>query len=252
MNFRRSGQGPTIVLIHGFCEDLDVWKNIESGLTRYFDVILIDLPGFGNSDITDYNFTIDSLAAQLDAFISELGVSGRYAVIGHSLGGYVALSMAKQFPDKIYKIALAHSTALADSSEKKLNRNRVIEFIETHGVHHFLGQFVPSLFSPQNVDSHKEAIESVVEMGKGLTSEIIIAYTKAMRDRLDNMQVLADKNVDTLFIYGSEDGIFSDEDINKHVEVLDRNHSIKLEKCGHMGMYESPTELLKALIQFIN
>ena len=248
LHFERLGQGRPLLLIHGFCEDLTVWKPIKESLAANFDLILIDLPGFGRSPLTQKHFSLDDVAKEIDKLLNSISVDS-YSLAGHSLGGYVALSLAELFPDNVDDLILVHSTALEDSEEKKVNRNRVVKFIENHGVEHFLGQFVPSLFNQDNIEEHKEHIDLVKAMGEQLTAETIIAYTKAMRDRPNRMHILSSNTVQNRFIYGDKDTIFTPSDIKKHSEVLGSKNVLKLSNCGHMGMYESPEILTKFLLE---
>lgn len=250
INYQRFGQGKTLVLLHGFCENLSVWDNLKEELATFCEVISIDLPGFGNSPLRDSNFTIDQIANRVESLLTSIGVD-QYSVAGHSLGGYVALSLANQYPHKLDKLALLHSTALADSEQKKENRNKVITFIENHGVDSFLGQFVPSLFNPFNVADQRQNIELVKAMGSQLTAETIIGYTKAMRDRPDRTNILSSKSVDFAFIYGEKDGVFQPEDIKAQTDLIDQNRVFSLKKSGHMGMYEEPENMLECLKIFL-
>ena len=247
IHYRRKGRGPVCVLIHGFCENLEVWKNIEQPLSRDFDLILIDLPGFGKSPLSGEDFTIKDIARDIDNLLGEVGID-KYGVIGHSLGGYVGLSLASQFPEKISQLVLVNSTALPDSEEKRTNRNRVISFIEKYGVNNFLGEFVPSLFNSDNLDQHKADIEEVKAMGEGLSADVIIGYTKAMRDRPAHTSVLQESPTASYFIYGDKDMIFSADDIKQQTDLLPLSNILELKNCGHMSMYEDPANLIGFLI----
>lgn len=247
IHYRRKGKGPVCVLIHGFCENLEVWKNLELPLSREFDLILIYLPGFGKSPLPEDDFAIRDIARDVDNLLSKLDID-KYGVIGHSLGGYVGLSLANQYPEKINQLVLVNSTALPDSPEKKTNRNRVISFIEKYGVNNFLGEFVPSLFNSDNLDHHAADIEEVKAMGEGLSAEVIIGYTKAMRDRPDHISVLQESPTKSYFIYGDKDMIFSTDDIKQQTDLLPLSNILELKDCGHMSMYEDPDDLIGFLM----
>jgi pimeloyl-ACP methyl ester carboxylesterase len=96
LNHRRSGSGEPLVLIHGIGGELCIWELVLDRLAQSFDVIALDLPGFGNSPALaeDVEPTPRRLAAAVASFLDELGIE-RAHVAGNSLGGWVALEMAK-------------------------------------------------------------------------------------------------------------------------------------------------------------
>jgi len=96
LNFRRSGSGEPLILIHGIGGELCVWEPVLDRLAESNDVIAIDLPGFGGSGALpdDVEPTPERLAASVAAFLGELGLETAH-VAGNSLGGWVALELAK-------------------------------------------------------------------------------------------------------------------------------------------------------------
>jgi pimeloyl-ACP methyl ester carboxylesterase len=111
---RRGPQGaPTVVLLHGFLMSHFYYRHILPALAEHYDVIAIDLPGFGESDKphpTRYPYSLAALGRTVIGLLDRLGVA-RAAVIGHSMGGGVAIDVAAQAPDRIW--ALVPSCAAA-------------------------------------------------------------------------------------------------------------------------------------------
>ena len=131
--FYEEGSGPPIVFLHGFCETHEIWKDFVKPLSTRFRVILIDLPGFGRSEILPTPFTIDDVGNTVANWLIENQVL-KSILIGHSLGGYVTLSVAERHSQLLEGIGLFHSMAFEDTQEKKENRNKVIEFVRRNGV----------------------------------------------------------------------------------------------------------------------
>src|SRR5258708_5460057 len=141
--YRKYGKGYPIILIHGFCETHEIWNGFVEGLSKKFEIFVIDLPGFGNSPIlASPFFSIDDAGAKVFEWIVQQKIN-QPIVIGHSLGGYVALAMAKRHAEKFAGLGLIQSTAFPDSEERKANRNKVIEFVKAHGTDPFIDTFVP-------------------------------------------------------------------------------------------------------------
>jgi pimeloyl-ACP methyl ester carboxylesterase len=247
-----TGTGNPVVLLHGFCEDHTLWHDLAGHLSPRNKVIQLDLPGFGKSDLLSNGFSLKDIARIIHKYMSTQGFT-RYAVIGHSLGGYIALSMAHQYPDSIHSTGLIHSTALADSTEKKANRNKAISFIEKHGTALFLEQFVPSLFYHKNREKLDREIQRVALMSKHVSSATITGYMSAMRDRPDHTDLLQVNNHNVLFVYGEKDALFTKIDITRQIKLIqNKHHVLCLKNTGHMGMYEASEQLQAKISEFLN
>jgi pimeloyl-ACP methyl ester carboxylesterase len=153
--YKQQGDGPALVFLHGFCESHEIWDETGPELSSDYRVITPDLPGFGKSAILKSPFSIREVGRTVIEFIETLGIR-KLALIGHSLGGYVALAIAKERPDLVAGLCLFHSTAQADSEEKRINRNKVIYFVERNGVQPFIETFVPGLFFQREVKKIKK------------------------------------------------------------------------------------------------
>jgi pimeloyl-ACP methyl ester carboxylesterase len=131
------GTGSPLVFLHGFCETHQIWDSFIEELTPHFTILLFDLPGFGSSRPLNRQFTIDEVGREVIAELDHLKIDS-CVVVGHSLGGYVALAMQSIRPTLFAGIVLFHSTVFADSEEKKLNRDKTIDFVEKYGIAPFV------------------------------------------------------------------------------------------------------------------
>lgn len=119
--YRSIGSGPDVLLVHGFGEDGSIWDRQFEAL-KGFRLIVPDLPGSGRSQLVP-DMSMEGLASVLYRLLKHLNI-GRIAVIGHSMGGYVALAFAEKFPELLSGLGLFHSTAYADTEEKKSNSKK--------------------------------------------------------------------------------------------------------------------------------
>ena len=171
-------------------------------------------------------------------------------MIGHSLGGYVGLAFAEKYEHYLAGMGLFHSTAFADTEDKKENRLKAIEFIERHGVKVFAESFVAPLFSLKNRDLFKTEIKELTEVAAAASEIGVVETTKAMRNRPDRIAVLKNCAVPILFVVGKLDGVIT---LDKSLEQCHvPKHSIVhfLEGVGHMGMIENKAETLKIMSSF--
>lgn len=239
MYISQAGTGKAVVLIHGFCETHKVWQGIAQQLAESCHVLLPDLPGFGKSPLLTEPFTIEDSARHLLNRLAAEKVNN-LAVIGHSLGGYVALAMARLDPRRVTALGLVHSTALPDTDERKNNRNRVIELIEKHGAGPFIRTFFQNLF----VNPAHPAIQELIPEAQKIEAHTLIAWTRAMRDRPDQMPFLTEYPGQVLFLGGAKDPLIPPETLEKQATRLAHNRVLVkiLPNAAHMGMLENSAE----------
>jgi len=240
-----------LVLLHGFCETKEMWGYFEEELSKKYNVYCLDLPGFGDFhfDITD--LSIAEIAQVVHNEINKLQLD-EYVLIGHSLGGYVALEIAKQFPQKIKKLGLFHSTVFEDSNERKMKRNDVINFIEKHGSVKFVKSFIPQLFISSKREECKKDIQSLIEKGSQIDQKTLVEITKAMQSRDDNSTFVQQTEIPILFIVCKQHQSVSLADSLAQVH-LPKNSTIHiLDDCGHMGMFEQKDETIRFVKKFIH
>ncbi|HET9073011.1 MAG TPA: alpha/beta fold hydrolase [Solirubrobacteraceae bacterium] len=106
------GSGAPLVLIHGIATDSRIWTTVVPELARGRRVITVDLPGFGGSAPVGEGFDLDTVAAAIVAGLHAEGVTGRYDLVGHSLGGGVAITLAAAHPDVVRRLVLVAPAGL--------------------------------------------------------------------------------------------------------------------------------------------
>ena len=125
-------------------------------------------------------------------------------LVGHSMGGYVALAFAERFPKNVEGLVLLNSTPLPDSEEKKANRDRVLKVIEKEK-ELFVRTAVTNLFSEKNRTTMTVALQQLINIGITTPNEGIVAASLGMKERPDRTSVLQHLSAKKLFILGKED-----------------------------------------------
>jgi pimeloyl-ACP methyl ester carboxylesterase len=248
IHFSEFGKGQPIVFIHGFCEIGDMWEGIANALSDQFHVYYPDLPGFGMSPLAQDHVTLEEVAVMLEEWMDEQKINNPF-LIGHSLGGYVALALLELMGSRIKGIGLVHSTAFADDEEKKSGRNKTITFLKKQGVEKFVTAFVPQLFTPSNRDLFQKEIELAVDQAKKSTLHGLIAFTEAMRDRKSRISLLENFKGPKLMIAGTEDGAVKIEASRMQQRLFTQYH--ELNGVGHMGQVERKDEVIEVLRGFL-
>jgi pimeloyl-ACP methyl ester carboxylesterase len=240
------GKGFPVVLIHGFCETHEVWTRFAKQLSRDFRVISVDLPGFGKSKSLPAGFSVADAALKINELLIQLEITGCIPV-GHSLGGYVTLEMVNQKVSMFSGFGLFHSTAYADSDERKAARNKVIDFVSKNGVPAFIETFIPPLFH----DKTNPHIPFAVKMALQTKQETLIGYAGAMRDRQDLTSVIKKFNNSIIFIGGERDTVIPPETLQKQAELAVKPHLYMIPGVAHMGMFEKEAETLNLTHDFL-
>ena len=241
LNHKVAGKGPLIVFLHGFLQSMEMWENL-SNENAGFKSLLIDLPGHGGSSFTPPSSApcLSYPVREILSFINSLEID-RYHIVGHSLGGYIALRIKKEDP-RCKKVILLNSNNWEDSDSKKKDRIRIADIV-FKSKNLFINQAVPSLFS--NPKKHKIEILSLIKKAKTYSSECIAYYSLAMRNR----KAFSINDTNCFMIHGEFDQTISKEELNKAKLVFENR--LYFLKTGHMSTYERPIELNKILREIL-
>src|SRR5512147_1809966 len=131
--YERRGTGTPLVLLHGYPLDHHLWDKVAPLLGDTFELILPDLRGFGGSSTVDSFYTMEDIASDIAALLDHLGIQ-KAAIVGHSMGGYVALAFARLSPERVSGLGLVSSQALADPEERKQGRYKSAAEVADKGI----------------------------------------------------------------------------------------------------------------------
>ncbi|MBI5373110.1 MAG: alpha/beta hydrolase [Sphingobacteriales bacterium] len=249
IRYRVTGSGQPVMLVHGFGEEAGVWDEIADHLKNTYRLVIPDLPGSGHSEqIPD--MSIEGMAEVLHTILHEEKLS-TCVLIGHSMGGYITLAFAEKYPNHLSGFALFHSTAYADSEEKKAARRKGIEFIKEHGAFPFLKASIPNLFSPLTREKNAALVEKHIAGLTHFTPGALVAYYNAMISRPDRSDLLKQCGIPVLFIIGKHDTAAPPADSFRQSGLPEISYIHQLEKSGHMGMLEEPEQCTRILEGFL-
>jgi pimeloyl-ACP methyl ester carboxylesterase len=252
MYYNDLGSGFPVVLLHGFAEDHIVWNEQVEFLQQHCRLIVPDLPGSGQSDrLMKEEVSMEDYARAVDLLLQVEKID-RCGLFGHSMGGYITLAFAELFPDKLAGFGLVHSTAFADSEEKRNTREKGIKLIEEYGGYNFLKTSLPGLFTDLYKQQHPERVSELVERGKLFRNEALVQYYTAMMNRPDRTDVLQKSTVPVLFIIGSDDTAAPEADLLQQVHLAAVSDIHIVQDVGHMGMWEKASEVNGYLLDFIH
>ena len=234
--YRVSGSGKPVILLHGFGEDGRIWERQAAALESSFTLVIPDLPGSGQSPETA-DMSMEGLAEAVHAIIHEENLEA-CPVIGHSMGGYISLALAAGYPNHVSALGLFHSTAFADSGEKKATRQKGISFILEHGSREFLQTTSPNLFAPATREKKPALVRDFIGRLSNFSPAALVSYQEAMMRRPDRTEVLKGSNLPILFLLGAHDTAVPLQDGLRLCPLPEKAYIHVLHESGHMGMLE--------------
>ncbi|MBK9453689.1 MAG: alpha/beta hydrolase [Bacteroidetes bacterium] len=243
---RDIGQGPVVLLLHGFCESHLIFDSLLPQLTSDYRVVAPDLPGHGGTPWDKGIRTMDDFACWLRDLLDALEVE-QCVLIGHSMGGYVAAAFAELFPERLRGLGMLHSTALGDAEERKENRTKSMAFVEQNGKELFLRAFVASLFH----DPEPRWLMELTDITAPTDTDAIVACLRMMRDRPDRSAIVGALAVPVMYITGGLDGLVSPERSRQELAQLPLALLHRIPEASHMGMYEAPERVIAAVLSLV-
>ncbi|MEL0645621.1 alpha/beta hydrolase [Olleya sp. Ti.3.14] len=241
-----SGQGKTVTLLHGFLENSTMWKDTVTVLEKTHQVITIDLLGHGKTECLGYVHTMEDFANAINVVLTHLNITST-TLIGHSLGGYVALAFAEIKPELIKGLCLMNSTPFADSQERILLRNRAIKVAKSN-YENLVSMSISNLFFEDNRLRFEKEIEHIKTEALKTPLQSYVATQEGMKIRIDRTAILENLNCKKLIIAGKNDPILSKSDV-LHLEQLN-GITITILDGGHMSHIENKEEFLQEIVRF--
>ncbi|MEX1190214.1 MAG: alpha/beta hydrolase [Bacteroidia bacterium] len=248
IRYKAEGQGPAIVFLHGFMETAKIWRPFVSKLSSKFRVIRINLPGHGKSSTFGETHSMEFMSDVVRAVLEAEGVI-EALIVGHSMGGYVALAFAETFPHKVKGLVLFSSTCFEDTPERKIDRERSIKAAEAHKMK-YITSVIPNLFFERSGMKASKRIFKLVKIAAKQPKEGITAAIRGMKDRVDRSEVLRNANFPLMYIAGQDDFLIPLERVQEMHRLRPDAIITVLENCGHVGFIEQKQECIKAIQTF--
>ena len=239
-----------VVLLHGYLESMLVWDDFVPLLYKQGRVITLVLPGHGISEVKGELHSMEFLADTVKGALDSLGIE-RCTLVGHSMGGYVALAFAERHPEQLEGLVLLSSTPNPDSETKREDRLREIALVKA-GKKEALARIAPAAgFAVENRARMRDYIEELEEQVFLTEEEGIVALLNGMRERPDRNEMLRKLSKPQLFILGKQDGYIPLEVAETLVATHPQAEVCWLEHSGHMGFLEEPEATAEALLRFV-
>lgn len=245
--FEDHGKGDVVVLLHGFLENSSMWKHLVSNLKLSKRVICIDLLGHGKTDNLGYIHTMDEMSKVVYSVLNHLNIDN-YVVVGHSMGGYVALALAKKYPEAIRGLCLMNSTYRADNHDRKIAREKAIEMVRKN-YYLVVRTSVLNLFAIASRTLFADEIEEVIQEALQTSVQGYVAAQRGMMQREDHFDVLKNLDSEKLIIIGEKDPIIDYKRIKEEIKETAINYEQL--SLGHMSHIENKSEYTYKILHFV-
>jgi 3-oxoadipate enol-lactonase len=243
------GDGPALLLVHGFPLDRTLWAHQVATLSGWRR-IAPDLRGAGASDAPDAGYSMAAYADDLAALLDRLRVE-RAVVAGLSMGGYVAFEMWRRHRTRVMGLVLADTRAEADTPEARRGREEMIEVARAHGAAAVADRMVPKLLGRSTRRAQPHLVEQVHGMIARAPVAGLVGALAAMRERPDSTPQLASIDVPTLVVVGEEDEVTPPALARALAAGVPGAAMTTIPGAGHLAPLEAPTVVSRVVAEFL-
>ncbi|MGW4891328.1 alpha/beta fold hydrolase [Kitasatospora sp. NPDC004240] len=239
---------PPVVLLHALTQDSSMWEPQRRALTRLGHRVLApDQRGFGRTPLGDGEPGIDLLADDVVRLLDGEGLD-RAAVIGSSMGGYVAMAVLRRHPDRVRALGLLASRATADSPVHRAHRERTAAYcVDGRGRAELLARLVPAL-TGRTTRTTRPAVAARVRRTATASDPASLAWAlRAIADRPCSLAVLREARVPAVVIAGAEDDLVHPDEMHAVADALPHGHLVVIPDAGHLPSLETPEPVTESL-----
>jgi pimeloyl-ACP methyl ester carboxylesterase len=259
------GDGPVVLLVHGITNSASTWEPVTERLAATdLRVLAVDLPGHGNSERQRGDHSLGAHASVLRDFLAVLGVE-HVTVVGHSLGGGVAMQFSYQFPEMVDRLVLVGSGGLGREVNIAIRAGtlplaeQVIGIGASRQVTEVLASIGDGL-GRLGIKIGGDFGRVMTGMGSLTDRERREAFVRTARSVIsprgqrvsatDKLYLAAD--VPTLLIHGDRDGVIPSHHSRAASELMEGSRLEIFEKSGHFPHLDEPNRFFKVLTDFID
>ncbi len=249
VRYFKVGKGDPILFLHGFAETYRIWDIIYPKFSDKYMLIIPEIPGCGNNNSYQDLFSMETIAEFVNDILEQENIQ-QIVLFGHSMGGYAAMAFAEKYSHKLLGLSLVHSSAQADTMEKKAIRQSAIRFISKNGKEHFIKTLIPKLYA--STKGLEELYTQHIKMFNQYSAEQIINCYTAMLNRPDRTSVLQQLNCPIQFIGGLKDQSIDYKQLELQAKLCKKPSLTFFEGIGHTSMHENSLFLIEAINGFLD
>ena len=255
--YKEHGENNTkhILFIHGLGSFSITWNDIPQALSEQFHTIAVDLIGFGNSAKPKADYTIPYFSQFIKDFLGQIGIKNndKITIIGHSLGGYIALDYAMENKEQIDKLVLIDPSGMLDKPTDLLERYKqaALEKIFFERL-----KLLNRVFEDMLADSSRHMPSKAIGFNQviqqpGAEDAFKSAYERSTKVKLDLQRLKQIKDIRCLILWGKDDKLIYPSDAQKFKDVLDDAIIEPVDNAGHSPHAEKPAITYEKIKTFL-
>ncbi|WP_295668853.1 alpha/beta fold hydrolase [uncultured Mucilaginibacter sp.] len=252
INYKVTGKGEPVVLIHGHPFDHTMWYPQVVALSDTYKVVTPDLRGYGKSPLPSPGKTkFEDYATDMLHLLDYLEI-GRFHLAGLSMGGQIIMEMFRQAPDRIRSLIFADTFASLDTPEVKQGRYDAADRLEREGMDTYANEVIYKMMKPEHVKSMPEAAGFVIKMMKATSPAGAATALRARAERIDYLSDVFPKiKIPTLIIVGRQDEFTPVAMAETMQQNLQNGILVVIDDAGHMPNLEHPDEFNQVVLEFL-
>ncbi len=244
------GDGPAVLFFHPFPLGMWTWDEQVRALAATHRVVRFDMRGFGGSAVGDGPLTMERSAEDGVALLDHLGL-GRAVAVGCSMGGYVALALARSHRDRLSGLVLADTRATPDTPEARAGRATLAEKTLKDGSAAVAAKFLPTLVGPTTVRERPGIVGRIEASILANSPRALANALLGLGARADSRPSLREIGVKTLVVCGAEDTVTPPADSEAMAAAIPGAELAILERSGHLSNLETPGTFNARLVPFL-
>jgi 3-oxoadipate enol-lactonase len=247
--------GLAVLLVHGFPFDRAMWRFQVGPLTAAgYRVVVAELPGFGRMEELGKPpaplDSVDAMGAELWRLLDRLRIA-KAVVAGFSMGGYVALAMAAQAPQRLLGLVLLDTRAEADTDAGRAKRDETIAQVQAQGTRALAAAMMANQLTEATRASERLLAEEVRAMMLRQPKATVAAALKAMRDRPDRRDLLPTLPAPVLVLVGDQDKVTPLDSAKTMLGAARQGELKVVEGAAHLSPMERPDDVNEALLDWL-
>jgi 3-oxoadipate enol-lactonase len=247
--YEDTGRGPAVLFIHGYPLGRRMWRPQLEALLGSMRLVTPDLRGHGDSDAVPGPYTIDMHADDCIDLLDGLEIDEPVVVCGISMGGYVALSLQRNYPERVSGLILCSTRGGPETDPQA--RETAMQLARDGGVKAVVDTMLPKMLAPGSMGKKQAVVQALEHVMLKTSLEGVLGDLVAIRDRPDARPFLPSVDVPTLVIHGRDDQLIPCSEGEALAAAIRGSSLTVMANCGHLPPLEQPQAFNAAVRSFV-
>jgi 3-oxoadipate enol-lactonase len=240
----------SVIFVHGFPFDHNMWKKQIDELSSDYFCISFDVRGLGESLPGDGQFTIELFVDDISSIINELGLK-KPVICGLSMGGYISLRAVEKMESKFGGLILCDTKSEADTDKGKIVRAEGIKKINEEGLKNFIPEFIKNCFSERFRNDYQEEYLEIIKRSLQYSALGVKGCLLALAARTDTTSYLSEIKIPTLVLCGEKDSMTTPDIMRELAEKILNSEFHIVPNSGHMISIENYPFVTEEIFEFL-